>query len=97
MDKTKIKLKENIALREKDKTLYLLDVETLRVYEFNSFAREIIMELSEQKAIGDVLRYLSEKYEQPESDIYDDVVQFINELRRSGLLIEASLKITLDF
>ncbi|AWR93810.1 PqqD family protein [Acidianus brierleyi] len=81
-------IKNKVKLRKEKNGTVMFDIENEKVYTLNPTAEKIINKIKEGKSAEEIIKDLKEEYQDPENKIEEDVMNFINNLREAGILID---------
>jgi hypothetical protein len=83
------KVKCDVLLAERDNILYVLDIESGRVHQFNETAKVVFQLCMEPVFLEDVVREYALYFGIAESDAREDVLTVIRVMKGNGLFSEA--------
>jgi len=83
------KVKHDVLLAERDNILYVLNVESGRVHQFNETAKVVFQLCMEPVFLEDVIREYALYFGIDESDAREDVLTVISSMKENSLFSEA--------
>ncbi len=80
------KVKEGVLLAERNNILYVLDVDSGRVHEFNETARAIFQICMEPVSLEEIVKEYTQYFDIPESEAEKDISEVLTVMIENGLL-----------
>ncbi|MEG0619100.1 MAG: PqqD family protein [Bacilli bacterium] len=74
-------------MEPKDEIIYILNNKKNEFIYFTDVSKDIWLLLNEHKSVRDIITLLSKIYEVEVIDIEEDILQFINNLSKEGVII----------